>query len=109
LTASFTLDLKAGPTWRRTTLIGEPTTSDLTGLAAIDAAWKIGSGLTLTEDANTLIASDNTSTSSLTALTAKLGAKLSARLSYQITTNSNPAPGFGHTDTLTRMTLVYGF
>lgn len=106
---NFTVDVKAGPAWRKTSYIGEPAASDLTGLAALNARWAISRTLTLTEDANALYSRDNTNLNSLTSLSAKLSNALSARVSYQITNNSNPPAGFKKTDTVTRFTMVYGF
>lgn len=106
---NFTVDVKAGPTWRKTDTIGAPSTSALSAYSAVDAAWKISSWASLTEDANVQYASSNTAVISLTALTAKLNSALSARIGYQVTVNSNPPAGFKQTDSLTRFTLVYGF
>ncbi|WP_125957188.1 YdiY family protein [Novosphingobium sp. MD-1] len=106
---NFTVDVKAGPAWRKTSYIGEPAASDLTGLAALNARWAISRTLTLTEDANALYSRDNTNLNSLTSLSAKLSNALSARVSYQFTNNSNPPAGFKKTDTVTRFTMVYGF
>lgn len=106
---ALTIDVKGGPAWRRTDNLGQGPTSSLTALGGLAAAWRIAPGLTLTQDESALYASDNTNISSVSALTAKLTGKLSARMSVQETTNTNPPAGFRHTDTLSRMTLVYGF
>ena len=108
-TPSVTVDLKAGPTWRKTSYIGGPSVSAIAALGALDATWKVSAPLLLSEDASVLYTSQNTAINSLTALTAKLSSKLSARASFQLTDNSNPPPGFKKVDTLTRFTLVYGF
>lgn len=105
----LTVDVKAGPAWRHTDFIGVPATSDVNALGALDATWTISPTLTLSENATALYASSNTNLTSITALSVKLGGKLSARASYQIGYNSDPPPLFGKTDTLSRLTLVYGF
>lgn len=106
---TLTVDVKAGPAWRKTNYIGEPTDSELAGMGALNAKWDIAPTVTLSEDAAILIGSGNTNLTSLTALTAKLHGALSARVSYQVTHNSNPPFGFKKTDTLSRFSLVYGF
>jgi putative salt-induced outer membrane protein len=105
----LTIDLKAGPAWRKTDYIDEPHVNEITGLAAIDALWKATPSLTLSENATTLSGDSNTNVTSLTALSLKINKALSARMSYQATFNSSPPPGYKTTDTLTRFTLVYGF
>lgn len=105
----LTVDLKAGPAWRKSDYIGEPSASEITGMAALDAAWKATPNLTITENATTLSGNSNTNLTSLTALSLKISKALSTRISYQVTFNSSPPEGYKTTDTLTRFTLVYGF
>ena len=106
---NMTLDLKAGPTWRHTNFIIGPKNSKLDALAAANFAWQITPALKLTENASAYIGSGNKSLMSLTALDAKLGGAFSARVSYQVNYESNPPLGLEKTDTLSRLTLVYGF
>jgi putative salt-induced outer membrane protein len=106
---NLTIDAKAGPAWRRTNFIGEPSESEITGLAAIDASWKVLPAVTLSENAALLSGHNNTNITSLTALSLKISRALSARVSYQLGYNSEPPVHFKKTDTLTRFTLVYGF
>jgi putative salt-induced outer membrane protein len=108
-TDTVTIDLKAGPAWRRTDFTALPSTTGLAGLGSANALWKISPTLTLTEAVNLLWQSPSSSLSSVTALEAKLGGALSARLSYQIRHETNPPAGLEKTDTLSRITLVYGF
>lgn len=107
--SSLTVDLKAGPTWRQTDYVGAPSVSSIAAYAALKAGWKFSAIASLTQNASVHYVDDNTTVTSLTALTAKLNGSLSARAGYQVTFNSNPQPGFGKTDTLSRFTLVYGF
>ena len=103
------LSVKAGPAYRQTNFIGGGSQSTLAGLAGLDFAWQISPNLKLTEAATAYIESANTTLVSETALEAKLSNALSARVSYLVEYDSNPpAPSVG-TDTLTRVTLVYGF
>ncbi len=106
---NLTVDVKAGPAWRRTDYIGLPAASEITGLAALDAAWKVSPALTLTENSALQSGDSNTNITSLTAISLKINKALSARVSYQLGYNSEPPATFGKTDTLTRFTLVYGF
>lgn len=103
------LDVKAGPTWRHTNYIVGPNADKVDGLVAANLGWKISPTLTLTENASAYIGSGDKTFMSLTALDAKLGGKLSARLSYQVNYETDPLPGIKDTDTLSRLTLVYGF
>lgn len=108
-TDTVTIDLKAGPAWRRTDFTTLPSTSGIAGLGSANMMWKISPTLTLTEAVNLLWQSPSSTLSSLTALEAKLGGALSARLSYQVRHETNPPAGLEKTDTLSRITLVYGF
>ena len=103
------LAIKAGPAYRQTNFITGGSQSSLAGLAALDFAWQLSPNLKLTETASAYIESANTTLSSETAIEAKLSTSLSARLSYLIDYDSNPPVGAVGTDTLTRVTLVYGF
>lgn len=106
---AMTLNLKAGPAWRRTNFVVEPDDSELTGLAGVDFGWQLSPALKLTSTASTIVGETTTSTSSLTALNAKLSGALTARIAYLAAYDTHPAPGVEKLDTLTRFTLVYGF
>ncbi|MEP3227198.1 MAG: DUF481 domain-containing protein [Parasphingorhabdus sp.] len=108
-TDKMQLDVKAGPAWRKTNLIGGGSTSDIAGLAAANYSWKINPAITFTQDLSAYVQSGNSTYTSLTGLDAKLSDKLSARLSYQLEHETNPPLGLKSTDTLTRATLVFGF
>jgi putative salt-induced outer membrane protein len=105
----LTLNLKAGPAWRQTDLVFGDTESELTGLAALDLGWKLSPTLSLSQVASTIVGERTTTTSSLTALNAKLSGALSARISYSAELDTHPPFGVENLDTLTRFTLVYGF
>jgi putative salt-induced outer membrane protein len=107
--STMTLDVKAGPAWRKTNYRLIPSESSIAGFGSLDYAWKISPSLTFTEVASVLADSDNTTFLSLTALDAKVSSALSARISYQFNHNTTPPLGIKKTDTLTRFTLVYGF
>lgn len=106
---AMSLSVKGGPAWRRTNFMRGPSDSELTGLAGLDFGWQLSPTLRLTQVASTSLGEKNTTTSSLTALNAKLTGALSARVAYSAEIDTNPPPGIEKVDTLTRFTLVYGF
>ena len=106
---SVALSLKGGPAWRRTDFVRGDTDDELTALAGVDFGWQLSPTLRLTQVASTVVGEANSSTSSLTALNAKLSGKLSARIAYSAQIDSSPPPGIESVDTQTRFTLVYGF
>lgn len=106
---ALALSLKGGPAWRRTDFVNGTGDDELTALAGLDFGWQMSPTLRLTQVASTVVGEANSSTSSLTALNAKLSGKLSARLAYAAQIDSSPPPGVESVDTQTRFTLVYGF
>jgi putative salt-induced outer membrane protein len=108
---AMSLNLKAGPAWRKTDYLPGRGDSEgeLTGLAGLDFAWQMSPTLRLTQAASTVVGERNMATSSLTALNAKLTGALSARFSYSAQVDTNPPPGIETVDTLTRFSLIYGF
>ena len=108
-TPRLTLDLKAGPAWRRTDYIDQPTADTLTVLTALSGSWKIAPYLTFSEDASALSGDRNVNVTTLSALSFQVSKKLSTRVSYQILYNTNPPTDYKPLDRLTRFTLVYGF
>src|SRR5690606_8882366 len=105
----LTLNLKAGPAWRQIDLAYGITERELTGPAALGLGWKLSPTLSLSRVASTSVGDPTPTTSSLTALNAKLTGALSARVSYSAELDTNPPAGVENLDTLTRFTLVYGF
>ncbi|MDO9369413.1 MAG: DUF481 domain-containing protein [Sphingopyxis sp.] len=106
---TMSLNLKAGPSWRQTDFIRAADESELTALAGLDFGWQLSPTLRLTQTASTIVGERTATTSSLTALNAKLTGALSARIAYSADIDTNPPPGIDKVDTLTRFTLVYGF
>jgi len=105
----LSLSFKGGPAWRQTDFTSGRHDSEITGLAGVDFGWQLSPALRLTQVASTIVGESKTATSSLTALNAKLTGALSARIAYSAEIDSNPPPGVENVDTLTRLTLVYGF
>lgn len=105
----MTLSLKGGPAFRQTDFVNGGEDTELTALAGVDFGWQISPTLRLTQVASTIIGEANGSTSSQTALNAKLTGALSARVAYSAQIDTSPPPGIESVDTQTRFTLVYGF
>ena len=108
-TKKMTLSLKGGPAFRQTDFIDGTNDTELTALAGLDFGWQLSPTLRLTQVASTIIGEANGSTSSQTALNAKLTGALSARIAYSAQIDTSPPPGIESVDTQTRFTLVYGF
>lgn len=106
---TMSLSLKGGPAFRQTNFVSGRDNTELTALAGVDFGWQLSPTLRLTQVASTIIGEANSSTSSLTALNAKLSGKLSARVAYSAQIDTSPPPGIESVDTQTRFTLVYGF
>jgi len=113
------LSAKAGPAYRVTEFITGETEKRIAGLIGVDFDWDITDRLKLTHDTNAvaetggtavvIIDSSNTSLDLVTGLNAKISDSLTTRFSYAIEYDSNPPPGSVGTDTLSRVTLIYGF
>lgn len=106
---TMTLSLKGGPAFRQTDFVNGDEDTELTALAGLDFGWQLSPTLRLTQVASTIIGESNGSTSSQTALSAKLTGALSARIAYSAQIDTSPPPGIEKVDTQTRFTLVYGF
>ncbi|KEO88990.1 membrane protein [Erythrobacter longus] len=109
LTAGPTLSVKAGPAWRRTELIAGTTTSNIAALAAADFDWELSDKLSFTQDASAFIQSGSSTLISDTGLQASISDAVSLRLSYTVEHDTDPPAGAVKTDTLSRITVIYGF
>lgn len=108
-TQRFLLAVEAGPALRQTRFTDGFDSNTFAGRGGLSAKWLISDALTFTQNATVFYDSYNTSLFSLTALTAKVTGALSARLSFQLNSESNPPLGLNNVDTISRVTLVYGF
>lgn len=106
---ALTLDVQGGPAYRHGVLTEGGTEDSLSGRAALDARLRLGSGIALTQTAAAFLESRSNTLTAATGLEAQLIGALSARLSYNIQYESAPPIGRVQTDTLSRVTLVYGF
>ncbi|MEH6756353.1 MAG: DUF481 domain-containing protein [Parasphingorhabdus sp.] len=115
----ITLNIKAGPAYRMTEFIGGGSDKRLAALFGLDFDWQIAKNLKLTQDAGAKLGSSTSavavispgsnSFNATTALNAKLLGSLSARFSYSVEHETDPPASRLKTDTVSRMSLVYGF
>lgn len=105
----MSLDIKAGPAWRETDYVNDPSDAQLTLLAAAHYRWKLSRGLTFRQSIDSVLASGDKTLTSLTSLDSRISHAFSTRLSYEVDYESDPPPGTRKLDTLSRITLVYGF
>lgn len=113
------LALKAGPAFRRTENTDGTSDNRLAGLLGLDFDWAFADGIKLTQDSNLVTETGGTATAFfdsrnvtlalVTGLEARITGKLSSRFAYQVDYESNPPAGKLGTDTISRVTLVYGF
>ena len=113
------LSAKAGPAYRVTDFVTGETERRIAALIGVDFDWDITDRLKFTHDTNAvaetggaatvIIDSGSTSLDLVTGLNAKISDNLAARFSYAIEHDTNPPPGAVGTDTLSRVTLIYGF
>ena len=113
------LQVKAGPAWRHTEYVSGLSDGSLALLLGADFDWKMVDNISLTQDVNAVseaggsalafIGTDNISLNLVTGLEAGISDALTARISYTVEYDSDPPPGAVSTDTLTRLTLIYGF
>ncbi len=103
-----TWDLEGGPTLRQARFF-DRNESGLAFRAASKFAWQITPTIKFTQDTSGFMEGDDSSITSASALTAQIYGKLSGRLGFDIQYESEPPIGLKHLDTITRVTLVYGF
>lgn len=76
---------------------------------ALNYLWKFSENSNFSENLSVEHGSENTVTQSVTALTANLAGNFALSVSYTVKHNSTVLPGFKNTDTITAVSLVYGF
>lgn len=105
----LTVDVQGGPAFRHTEPLTGPNEFGFSGRAALDARWQLRPGVQLTQTGSAFLDSRGNTLSATTGLEAQLFGPLAARLSYNVQYESQPTAGRVTTDTLSRITLVYGF
>ena len=113
------LSVKAGQALRMTDFESGDSETRLAALFGFDFDWKIADRLTFTQDSNmvaetgsqatVIVDSTRTTLNLITGLDAKVSDRLSSRVTYTVDYDSKPPVGRDTTDTVTRLTLVYGF
>jgi putative salt-induced outer membrane protein len=92
------------------TLTSPATTEESFGATATsNFAHKFNDNVSFTNDTNVLYAETSTQIGNIAALTATLTDTLSARISFEARHDTDPVAGFESTDTISRVSLVYGF
>ena len=84
------LSLEAGPGYRHDRIEEEESEGLSVAYSALDYRWTFSSGASLRQEVSVEGTSDNTTSRSLTALTARLNSRLSLRLSHELKHNSQP-------------------
>lgn len=92
------------------TVISEATTEESLGATAqSNFAHQFNDNVAFTNDTSVLYAETSTQVGNIAALTATLTDTLSARVSFEVRHDTDPVQGFESTDTISRVSLVYGF
>ena len=111
---NLTWSLDAGPAVRRIDYVATAnvpaTNQTAAALSATSAlSWNIAPKTILSEDVLCFAQQNYTTFITVTSLSVGLVGGLSARFSFKLQHDTRLPPGFDHTDTLSRATLVYGF
>lgn len=89
---------------------GETETEDSLGaIAESNFAYQFNDNVGFSNDTSILYAETSTQIGNIAALTASLTNTLSARVSLEVRHDTDPVVGFEDTDTISRVSLVYGF
>lgn len=92
------------------TLTGETNSEESFGAtAASNFAYQFNDNVGFSNDTSVLYAETSTQIGNIAALTASLTNTLSARVSLEVRHDTDPVIGFEDTDTISRVSLVYGF
>jgi putative salt-induced outer membrane protein len=106
---ALSVDLQGGPAFRHTDPVTGADETGFSGRAALDARWQLRPGVQLTQTGSAFLDARGNTFSATTGLEAQLFGPLAARVSYNVQYESAPTAGRVSTDTLSRITLVYGF
>ncbi|HTU13190.1 MAG TPA: DUF481 domain-containing protein [Allosphingosinicella sp.] len=103
------VELQGGPAFRHVDPVTGPDENGFSGRAALDARFTLRPGVQFTQTGSAFLDSRGNTFSATTGLEAQVFGPLAARLSYNVQYESEPTTGRVSTDTLSRITLVYGF
>ncbi|MCJ2181719.1 DUF481 domain-containing protein [Novosphingobium sp. 1949] len=105
----MTLSVEIGPALRQVDYVDDPNQTTWSVLTSTDFSWKVNDMMKVTETASAYVGTDNGTFTSLTALEASMTKKLKLKLSYSFEHETNPASDTLKTDTISALSLVYGF
>lgn len=105
----MSLSLELGPAFRRTRFTDGRVQSSLASRGSLDFDWKVGTGVSLSQDSAIYLEHFNSTISSTSAVTARVLGPLAASVSYALQYESAPPLGRVTTDTIGRASLVYTF
>ncbi|MFB9145778.1 YdiY family protein [Halomonas alkalicola] len=104
------LSLEAGPGYRRDRIDTEPDASLAVAYGALDWHLEATETTTLKQELSVEATDDNTTSRSLSSLTARFNSRLALRLSHEIKRNSQPPEGAeARTDHTTSASLLYSW
>lgn len=85
------------------------TEESFSALAQSNFAHAFNENVAFTNDTTVVYAETSTQIGNVAAFTASLTNTLSARVSFEVRHETDPVAGFEDTDTISRVSLVYGF
>lgn len=92
------------------TILSPATTEESFGATAqSNFAHQFNDNVAFTNDSTAVYADTSTQLGNIAAITATLTDTLSARVSFEVRHDTDPVDGFEATDTISRVSLVYGF
>lgn len=98
------------PTTTPATVLMPASTEESFGATAqSNYAHQFNDNVAFTNDTSVVYADTSTQIGNISALTATLTNALSARISFEVRHDTDPVDGFEDTDTISRVSLVYGF
>ncbi|AUW58332.1 DUF481 domain-containing protein [Sphingobium sp. SCG-1] len=103
------LSVNVGPSLRLVDYTLDESENKLGARSSYDLAWKLTPALTFRQNGSAYLEDELKSATLLTSLDARLISKLTARLSYNVQREADTILIDGHTDTLSKVTLVYDF
>ena len=92
-----------------TVLTPSMTEESFSAIAQSNFAHAFNDNVAFTNDTTMVYAETSTQIGNVSAFTATLTDTLSARVSFEVRHETDPVPGFEDTDTISRVSLVYGF
>ncbi len=106
---SLKWSVTAGPAFREIDPIIGRWHYDANARLGSTLTWTLSKSTVFTENLSFYVGGSDNTAESATAITTKIVNALAARFSFDIKKETNPDPGFRNTDTISRVTLVYGF